>query len=107
MIRAEREVGEWRSSYPIALRLERGRWKLVKPAYVVVSGWVTPPDIYESWYYPDDIHVLLYLERGITGRDVLLTKCFLDEYICSKLKKWVKEVWEKANDEKEVERMFA
>jgi hypothetical protein len=99
MIRAEYVAGE---TYPIALEVVNGRLKVVKPKLIVVSG--SPG--YESWYYPKDIGMLLYLEKGMFGRRVTsLPWC--GGWWCDDIKELVKRLWiDEGKSEEEIERVL-
>jgi len=88
-------------TYPIALRMRNGRLEVVKPSLRVV-GWGG----YETWYYPDDVHVIVYLEFLMSvGRQVLVPFCTLPYgWHCKDVRKLAEKLWvEEGKDEKEVE----
>jgi hypothetical protein len=90
--------------YPIALRVRYGRtWRLevVRPKLRVVGCCGC-----ETWYYPDDVEALLYLEfLPNVGRLVTMPACFLQiGWYCGKIKELAKKMWEvEGKSESEIE----
>jgi hypothetical protein len=97
MVTAEYEAGR---TYPIALRVVNGRLKVAKPELRVVGY----PG-YETWYYKDDVVMLLYLDKSSIGRDVIrLPWCGLPGWLCDRIKEFAKKLWvEEGKSEREVE----
>jgi hypothetical protein len=102
-VKAERWVGTWSSTYPVALmKTPSGALKVVKPSYKIIGSSSTYVD--ETWYYSDDIHVLIYLDSSLRGRHVSMPLCVLYGRQCDEVKKYVEKLWvEEGKSEREVE----
>jgi hypothetical protein len=97
-IKAEYERGK---SYPIALVVVSRRLRIVRPSSKILYN----DSDYETWWYPMDIDVLLYLDSfPSAGRVVTLPICRLDRSMCRKLKEIVENLWiEEGRSERDVE----
>jgi hypothetical protein len=78
-------------TYPVALLVEEGRLRVVRPRREIYSR----SHNHGTWIYRrSDINVLLYLERSNSGRPyVTLSICDLPEDVCRRIYEVAYDAW--------------